>query len=82
MASVFYEQHPVAQQAIRAVVMLLDRGQQPPDDMDLMPAIDFEYAQYEQFDDAKPPELYLTEKGSEAALRWRHGDDSHGGNAA
>lgn len=81
MASVFYEMHPKTQAQIRLVVLLLDRGEQPPRDMDVMAAVDYEYAEYEQIGE-KPATLWLTPKGLEAAIRWRHDDDSHGGDVA
>jgi hypothetical protein len=79
--TIYYEAHPTMQRAIKAVVMVLDRGGQPPEGMDIQPAFDFHFVDYEEWDEGETPQLYLTEKGAEAAIRWRGGDDSHGGAA-
>jgi hypothetical protein len=34
MPTTYYEAHPTMQRAIKAVVMVLDRGDQPPEGMD------------------------------------------------
>lgn len=81
MPSIFYEAHPRTQAAIKAVVLALDRGQQPSSEMNLVPAVDHEYIETGEWDEGEGPEWYLTPKGLEAAARWRC-DDGHGGTAA
>jgi hypothetical protein len=81
MATIYPEKHLKSQRAIKAVVRALDRGEQPPDDVDVRPAIDFEYAEYELIGEDQL-EMFLTPKGCAAAVRWRKGRDTHGGDAA
>jgi hypothetical protein len=80
MPSIFYEAHPRTQAAIKAIVLAIDRGEQPSDDMNLLPAVDYEYIETDEWDEGSGPEWYLTPKGLAAAIRWR-GDDGHGGKA-
>lgn len=48
MPTVFYEAHPKMQAAIKRIVLILARGEQPsPDDADIKPAHDFEYVNYD-----------------------------------
>lgn len=63
---------PETQIAIRRVVLMLARGEQPsPDEIDILPAVDFEYAESKPYrEDFGFPGLVLTSKGREAAAMW------------
>jgi hypothetical protein len=62
---------PKTLQSIRQVVLILARGGQPPEDMDVLPAVEFEYAEVKHWkEDGGFPGLVLTAKGMEAALTW------------
>ena len=51
---------------------MLARGEQPPRDVDVLPAIDFEYAETKPYtEEGGYPGLVLTAKGLEAAAMWR-----------
>jgi hypothetical protein len=83
MATVYFEAHPRMQIAIRRVVLKLDRGETLGPNDDAGPAMEFGYAVLDAHiapEGEAPGDYFLTEKGAEAALRWR-ADDSHGGNA-
>jgi hypothetical protein len=58
------------QQARRAV-LILARGEQPPEDMDVVPAIDLGYAETKPYtEEGGYPGLLLTPEGWEAATEW------------
>ena len=62
---------PETLQAIRQVVLILARGGQPPPEMDVLPAIDFEYAETKPYpEQGGYPGLVLTLKGQDAAAMW------------
>lgn len=64
---------PKTLQAVRQVVLILARGEQPPDGMDILPAVEFEYANVKHWpdDESGYPGLELTPKGFEAAAMWQ-----------
>lgn len=71
MKLVYDRGDPETERAIRQVVLCLARGEQPTAEMDVLPAIDFEYAECLEFDEGETPQFVLTPKGMEAARNWR-----------
>ena len=66
------EPDPKSLHLIRQVVLALARGEQPPHDMNVLPAIDYAYAETKPYArEGGYPGLVLTAKGMEAAAMWR-----------
>lgn len=73
MVSMFYDHHPKEEEAIKAVVLIVSRGDQPPQGMDTSAAVENDYVEWDSawIDGDHVPRLYLTKKGERAAGRWR-----------
>lgn len=71
MKLVYDEADLETQEAIRLVVLLLAAEMQPSREMDVLPAIDFGYAECRPYwEEGGYPGLVLTLKGRQAAERW------------
>lgn len=68
-----HPEDPKTLQAIKQIVLILDRGQQPPAEMDVLVAIDHEYAVVKHWPNDREgfAGLELTGKGVAAAALWR-----------